>query len=207
MNLKLQWVPCCNSKSMGIGVWLRFSMSRLTSSPWLLLCQLVQIDTHPVKHVTFTWFLNLGQTFAIFREQTIVLQIPCFVAMSEAQVSDPDLAKLQSDSSLQLQHIPLPLSDGAFIISDMSTSTSCPFMPECFQRPIYDSLNSWLRSGIRATKHMLTSIYIWHCIYSDVRTWARTCLHARNPRYIVTLLLHYSPFLHLMLALARSLSI
>ena len=55
-----------------------------------------------------------------------------FRVMAEGQVNNLDLTMLQSDSSLKLQRIPLALSDGAFIICDLSTGTPRPFVPECF---------------------------------------------------------------------------
>ncbi len=102
--------------------------------------------------------------------------------MAEAQVNDPDLTKLQSDSSLKLQRIPLALSDGGFIICDMSTGTPRPFVPECFRRPIFDSLHSLSHPGIRATQRMLTSRFVWPRINSDVRSWARTCLQCQKSK-------------------------
>ncbi len=43
--------------------------------------------------------------------------------MAAAQAGDPTLTRLQSDSSLDLQAIPLALSDGVSIVCDMSTGT------------------------------------------------------------------------------------
>ncbi len=105
-----------------------------------------------------------------------------FRVMAEAQVNDPDLTKLQSDSSLKLQRIPLALSDGGFIICDMSTGTPRPFVPECFRRPIFDSLHSLSHPGIRATQRMLTSRFVWPHINSDVRSWACTCLQCQKSK-------------------------
>jgi len=53
--------------------------------------------------------------------------------MAVAQADDPGLTALRADSSLQLQHIPLALSDSAILLCDMSTGFQCPYVPESFQ--------------------------------------------------------------------------
>ena len=46
-----------------------------------------------------------------------------FWELAMAQVNNPDLAKLRTDSSLRLESVPLALSDGLSTICDVSTST------------------------------------------------------------------------------------
>ncbi len=68
-------------------------------------------------------------------------------AMAEAQVNDPNLIHLHSDSSLQLQQVPLAHSDGASIVCDISTGVPRPYVPESFQRPIISlALTPWYSS-------------------------------------------------------------
>ncbi len=64
----------------------------------------------------------------------------------------------------------------------MSTGTPRPFVPECFRRPIFYSLYSLSHPGIRATQRMLTSRFVWPCINSDARSWARTCLQCQKSK-------------------------
>ena len=92
-----------------------------------------------------------------------------FRAMAQAQESDPTLTQLKSDSSLQLQQIPLALSNGACITCDMSTGVPRPYVPESFRRPIFVCLHSLSHPGIRATQRMITSKFVWPRINSDVR--------------------------------------
>ena len=49
---------------------------------------------------------------------------------------NPDLATIQSDTSLKLQPVPLALSDEATILCDVSTGEFCPYVPESFRRTI-----------------------------------------------------------------------
>ena len=99
-----------------------------------------------------------------------------FRAMAMAQVNDPSLAQLQSDSSLQLQHVPLALSDGASIVCDMSTGVPRQYVPESFRRPIFDCLHSLSHPGIRATQRMVTSRFAWPRIKSGMGIASGQCV-------------------------------
>ncbi len=105
-----------------------------------------------------------------------------FRAMAAAQESDPVLDKLRSDSSLQLQRLPLPLSDGALIVCDVSTGVPRPYVPESFRQQIFHCLHSLSHPGIRATQRMVTSRFVWPGMNSDVRTWARSCLQCQKSK-------------------------
>lgn len=105
-----------------------------------------------------------------------------FRAMATAQQDDPDLAALQSNSSLDIQQIPLALSDGVMLLCDVSTGTQRPVVPESFRRAIFDSLHALSHPGIRATQRLVTSRFVWPNINSDVRRWARTCLQCQRSK-------------------------
>ena len=60
--------------------------------------------------------------------------------ITEAQKSDPILAKSQtSESSLKLELIPIP-SSNISIICDISTGVPCPFLPFPFRHNIFNIL-------------------------------------------------------------------
>ena len=105
-----------------------------------------------------------------------------FRAMAAAQVDDPDLAQLQSNSSLTLQQVPLSLCDGVMLLCDVSTGTQRPFVPESFRRAIFDSLHALSHPGIRATQRLITSRFVWPGINSDVRRWARACMQCQRSK-------------------------
>ena len=65
-----------------------------------------------------------------------------FKTMAAAQETDPTLACLMSDSSLQLEHLPLAFSDGAFIVCDMLTGMPRSYVLDSFPWPIFDCLHS-----------------------------------------------------------------
>ena len=102
-----------------------------------------------------------------------------FVALAAAQVDDPDLPRLRSDSSLQLQECPLAFSDGVTIICDVSTGVQRPYVPEEFRRTMLHSLS---HPGIRATQRLVRNNFVWPGINSDVRRWARSCLQCQRSK-------------------------
>ncbi len=98
-----------------------------------------------------------------------------FDAIAQAQHEDEELRQLQaSPSSLVLQSIPLPTSNVA-IVCDVSTGVPRPFIPASFQRTVFDALHSLSHPGIRATRRLLTTRYVWPSINKDVVQWTRAC--------------------------------
>lgn len=105
-----------------------------------------------------------------------------FRAMSAAQQDNPDLARLQANTSLDLQQVPLALSDGATILCDVSTGMQRPYVPSSFRRAIFDFLHSLSHPGIRETQRMVTSHFIWPGVNADVWRWARTCIQCQRSK-------------------------
>ena len=105
-----------------------------------------------------------------------------FRTLALAQVDDPDLTRLHSDSSLQLVEVPLALSDDISITCDVSTGEQRPYVPHSFRRAIFDSLHSMSHPGIRATQRLVTKRFVWPKINADVRKWARSCLQCQRSK-------------------------
>ena len=100
--------------------------------------------------------LSRLQTNALHTGNTSVVD---FWELDLAQTDDPELSKLQEDSSLRLQSIPF-LSEGISIICDTSTSVQCPYVPQRFRQVVFDALHSISHPGIRATLRLVTSRYV-----------------------------------------------
>ena len=105
-----------------------------------------------------------------------------FRELALAQIDDPELAKLHSNSSLCLEQVPLALSDGVSIIYDVSTRIQRPYVPKSFRRAIFDSLHSMSHPGIRATQRLVTSRFVWPSVNTDVRRWAHSCLQCQRAK-------------------------
>ena len=104
-----------------------------------------------------------------------------FRELALAQLDDPELPKLRTDSSLRFESVPF-LSEGTSILCDVSTGIQRPYVPQRFRRTIFNSLHSMSHPGIRATQKLVTSRYVWPGINTDVRRWARSCLQCQRAK-------------------------
>jgi cleavage and polyadenylation specificity factor subunit 1 len=102
--------------------------------------------------------------------------------MAAAQATDPSLRGLRSNSSLQLQQLPLALSDGVTLLCDVSTGASRPVVPEDFRRPMFDVLHNMSHPGIRETQRLVRRHFVWPGVNSDVRKWARSCIQCQRSK-------------------------
>ena len=122
--------------------------------------------------------LSCLETNALHTGNTSVVD---FWELALAQAEDPKLPRLQADSSLQLESVPF-LSDGISLICDISTGVQRPYVPQSFQRTIFDSLHSFSHPGTCVTQHLVTSRYVWPSINSDVWNWACSCLQCQRAK-------------------------
>ena len=75
--------------------------------------------------------------------------------------------------------MPLPMSNST-IVCDVLTDVPCPYVLPSFRRALFDSLHSFLHSGIQTTQHLVTAQFLWPSINSDFRRWAQTCLQCQR---------------------------
>ena len=74
---------------------------------------------------------------------------------------------------------PLPSSDKT-IIYDVSTKLPRPFVPKYFCRHIFHKLHSLSHPGIRATKQLISSHFVWPHMQKDIQQWSRSCLSCQR---------------------------
>jgi hypothetical protein len=101
---------------------------------------------------------------------TVLPPVIDFAAMAEAQKTDPEIQALQSSppSSLKVESIPVLMSTD-IILCNTSTGPPRPLVPGTWRRPVFDSLHGLSHPGIRATRQLLASRYVWPEMNSDVR--------------------------------------
>ena len=106
-----------------------------------------------------------------------------FAAMAEAQKEDPEIQAMHSSqpSSLKVEAIPVLMSTDT-ILCDTSTGPPRPLVPRAWRRPVFDSLHGLSHPGIRATRQLLASRYVWPEMNSDVRRWTRTCIQCQRSK-------------------------
>ena len=99
------------------------------------------------------------------------------------------------DTSLKLQRLPLPTSDGS-ILCDVSQSVPRPLVPDPMRKLVFEALHGLSHPGTRATLKLIGERFVWPSMNKDVRTWARTCAacqKAKVHRHTYTPLGQFAP--------------
>ena len=105
-----------------------------------------------------------------------------FQVMAEAQRMDPELQTLLANpetSSLQITPITLPTGE-LTLFCDTSTGSPKSFVPASLRRQVFNSLHSLSHPGICATRHLVTSRYVWPKINGDINHWTKSCTHCQH---------------------------
>jgi hypothetical protein len=104
-----------------------------------------------------------------------------FEEMALLQSTCQDSQQLINDekSSLQVQQITV----GSYVLSgDTSTGTFRHIVPVSLRRAVFDKLHGVSHPGIRATKRLISSRYVWKGLSTDVATWSRECLKCQSSK-------------------------
>ena len=95
-----------------------------------------------------------------------------YAAMAVAQIGCPAVAKARQSPALSIERIKV---QGAELYCDTSTGTVRPLVPVQFQRPVFAAVHSLAHPGIRATRRLITSRFVWPGCQADVSRWCRDC--------------------------------
>ncbi len=93
-------------------------------------------------------------------------------ALAAAQPACPDCQRARSSPALRVSEISL---NGSPILVDTSSGVFRPLVPAVFRRPIFDVVHSLAHPGIRATKRLISSRFVWPGLASQVAAWCRDC--------------------------------
>jgi hypothetical protein len=81
---------------------------------------------------------------------------------------------LQANPSLSVTSI--PLSPTLSLLGDVSTSTFRPLIPLSCRQQIFKHVHSLGHPGIRATRRLISSRFLWNSMTRDVNQWTRQCI-------------------------------
>nr|CAH8856759.1 unnamed protein product [Trichobilharzia regenti]CAH8862441.1 unnamed protein product [Trichobilharzia regenti] len=101
--------------------------------------------------------------------------------IAKLQKNDAELHTCRRNSSLQLQDVPIPLSDTT-IVCDVSTGVHRPFVPLSCRKTLFEHLHSLSHPGVRATVKLISERFVWPKMNSDIRKWARQCLQCQRSK-------------------------
>jgi cleavage and polyadenylation specificity factor subunit 1 len=102
--------------------------------------------------------------------------------LADAQKSDSQLQTLLSnaETSLNLQSIPYA---GRDIICDVSQSGSKrPFVPLSLRQRIFHQYHDLAHPGVKRTRHLISTRYVWPNLQKDVGEWTRSCITCQRSK-------------------------
>jgi hypothetical protein len=92
--------------------------------------------------------------------------------IADAQPGCPDCQRASSLPALKVISVNL---DGKQLLVDVQSGVMRPLVPEPFRRAIFDAVHGLAHPGTRATKHMISSRYLWPNLAAEVTCWCRSC--------------------------------
>jgi hypothetical protein len=96
-----------------------------------------------------------------------------FKEMARLQSTCSDTATLARESSLQVQQVSV---QGSTLLCDMSGQRIRPLVPAEMRKTVFLEVHGLSHPGIRATKRLISSRFVWRGCASDVAAWSRECL-------------------------------
>ena len=104
-----------------------------------------------------------------------------FKEMAVEQLSCPDLFHLQSSPTLHLVTVSV---EGSPLLCDARTCVLRPLVPSSQKFKVFFALHSLSHPGIRASKRLISSRFVWRGLSSDVRDWCRACLPCQRGKVL-----------------------
>ena len=79
-------------------------------------------------------------------------------------------------TGLKLEDIRIDDYSDFTILCDISLGHPRPVVPPAMQRIVFDSLHSLSHPGVRASRSLICSRYVWHNMRKQIRQWCRECV-------------------------------
>ena len=111
-----------------------------------------------------------------------------YAAMAAAQRSCPGVAALRAASGLSIVTRDV---EGHPLLGDISTGVFRPVVPNSFQQLVFEKLHSISHPGIRATKRIILSRFVWRGAAANITAWTRACLTCQRGK--ITKHVHLKP--------------
>jgi transposase InsO family protein len=100
-------------------------------------------------------------------------------SIAEAQQSCQDCQRATTSPSLKVISVQL---DTTPVLVDVSSGVMRPLVPAPFRRQIFDQVHSLAHPGVRATRRLIASRYLWPGLARDITAWCRDCQHCARAK-------------------------
>ncbi|MEC9123562.1 MAG: RNase H-like domain-containing protein, partial [Verrucomicrobiota bacterium] len=125
-----------------------------------------------------------------FHPETGFLSVPIcaalpgldYRAIAQAQQEDPDTQNYRT-AITNLRFEDVPFDKGVFtLLCDISTGKARPVIPEPWRKRVFESVHSLSHPGVRTTKRIVASKFVWHGMAKQITEWARTCIKCQRAK-------------------------
>jgi cleavage and polyadenylation specificity factor subunit 1 len=103
-----------------------------------------------------------------------------YIDMATAQQTDPSILALQKSTSLNITSIPIAKS--LCLLGDVSTNIFRPLVPSSFQKAIFEHMHSLGHPGIKATRRLISSRFVWSHMATDINQWTKECIPCQKAK-------------------------
>ncbi|KFD55401.1 hypothetical protein M513_03741 [Trichuris suis] len=101
--------------------------------------------------------------------------------IAQAQSVDPELEWVKNHTSLRL--VSEPVQNCAYPIwKDTSMAEPRIYIPATLRLALFHAIHGLSHPGVRATKRLFVTRYVWPGIQRDVAAWTRRCLHCQRTK-------------------------
>ena len=101
------------------------------------------------------------------------------VALAAAQSSCKEVTAMKLLPSLRISSFKLLNIE---LLCDFSTGTPRPLLPPPFRYPAFAAAHTLSHTGIRATKRLMSSRWVWTGMAADIARWCRDCQHCQRAK-------------------------
>jgi hypothetical protein len=89
----------------------------------------------------------------------------------------PDCSTAEVSPALRVMRVllPGPNSAGISILVDASSGMLRPLVPRQHRRRVFNAIHSLAHPGIRATRRLISSRFVWPRLTDDIKKWCSSC--------------------------------
>ena len=95
-----------------------------------------------------------------------------FKEIAEKQQSCSEVQDLRQSSTLQLLEVDV---QGHVLTCDVSTGVLRPVVPDGCREKVFRAIHSLSHPGIRASKRLISTRFVWRGMAADITRWCRNC--------------------------------
>ena len=118
----------------------------------------------PINQSNYKQFSVPGFDFS----RIVILQKTC-----------PSIQVMRELPSLSIVNVTLESGD---LICDSSTGSLRPLVPEVLRKPLFQALHNISHPGVRGSRRLISTRFVWPGLSRDVGLWTRSCLRCQQSK-------------------------